>query len=195
MPQMLRVWTYTRWARKLMRWHKLEWMIVVLECVLLGLWIRSRWSIDCLDVYPFGNNTALHASWGWGVFAIGTCQNDARTSTRRFVFNSEHVYSWSGIAYKTRPEFWMLYDVAPGPGRCLFLQAPVWFIMMVVGCALLPAFIRGGLGIRRIRLGMCWRCSYDLRGGQSRCSECGEPAPFGPGTGTCGKQPTRRGND
>jgi hypothetical protein len=54
--------------------------------------------------------------------------------------------------------------------------APIWFVMLPL--AILPAvdarrIVRNHRREKRLRLGLCLRCGYDLRASFGRCPECG----------------------
>ena len=71
--------------------------------------------------------------------------------------------------------------------RAVGMMARHWFLFLLT--ALLPlmwitrealAAVRKRVRARRMKLGLCLRCGYDLRGTPQRCPECGAVAEFEP---------------
>jgi hypothetical protein len=78
---------------------------------------------------------------------------------------------------RVRPDWEFLgFGTVGGPrsGRTLRLVAiPMWFIALATACgaaACLTPLLRQR---RRLKLGQCARCGYDLRASPGRCPECG----------------------
>ena len=77
------------------------------------------------------------------------------------------------------------YSAEASSGSYRFLAVPFWFLCLVLLMPPAAWFGRFGSarrrkhrGGRRLRLGHCPHCGYDLRGNVSgMCPECGAPAP------------------
>jgi hypothetical protein len=74
----------------------------------------------------------------------------------------------------------------PNGERAVAISAGGWFLMLVT--TLLPLvwagrrtleIVRSRVRTRRLRLGLCVRCGYDLRGTPLKCPECGAGAGAG----------------
>jgi hypothetical protein len=62
------------------------------------------------------------------------------------------------------------------------VEIPYWFVMVLLLAGGLPALWRGRRAYtrrRRVRLGLCRACGYDLRATPGRCPECGAEAVTG----------------
>jgi hypothetical protein len=127
-------------------------------------------------------------------------QRDPSTPELRVLLRARSAYSFGHSAEPTRPftllpgdreeSIWnrigFAYqdsdDLVPNPPAGYFdrwWMAPFWFLLMVL--AVCPAVVMVGIARRRrirrrVRLGLCANCGFDLRATPDRCPECGESA-------------------
>ena len=101
-----------------------------------------------------------------------------------------YTYATNGWADGESHEFFgvrVTEHHGPGPvgrydGPYLFYDfAPRIWVIGAIACALLPLWrgpglIRRRVQSRRIRLGLCPTCGYDVRATPDRCPECGREA-------------------
>lgn len=85
-----------------------------------------------------------------------------------------------GFVVQWREPIGVTFGNSPAPfnaGALTVLSVPFWF--PAAAFALPPAVMlwRGHTRRRRLRLGLCLRCGYDLRASGGRCPECGTVAP------------------
>jgi hypothetical protein len=173
--------------------------VSLLLCVATAVaWVRSYWRTDAVVyVGPSGHSVA---QWMRGRICFG---GDNFGTTRRFVHaDSWHVTAdadWGESAWHAIPEclrrLGFAYDssatsiaampaapppdvgnAAPPPVVSTWrLLAPLWPFCAVFAVAPLVWYARRSRLRRRIRLGLCTSCGYDLRahGAGERCPECG----------------------
>ncbi|HEX4796339.1 MAG TPA: hypothetical protein VH370_21300 [Humisphaera sp.] len=59
-----------------------------------------------------------------------------------------------------------------------FLHLPIWPIAILLAIPSAVSAVRHRRRRRRVRIGHCAECGYDLRETPERCPECGTPAPI-----------------
>jgi hypothetical protein len=97
--------------------------------------------------------------WEWGASPIADGTGKGQITWRK---------RWAGFQIGEMA-FWstMLGD------RARFMVVPDWSILLVLGAPAWSNFFHLYVRHRRMRLGRCPICSYDLRATSDRCPECG----------------------
>jgi hypothetical protein len=151
-------------------------MSLVLFIGAAGFWVRSYWRYDVAVGALVGVN------W-WVVSGNGQCGLSCHThaSFGELVFTSDLVdmRRWHGAGFsmisarsRSNPKAWF--------GG---IMLPYWFIELPL--IPLPALWarqarQRHVRRRRMRLGLCLNCGYDLRATPDRCPECGMTVPAKP---------------
>lgn len=155
-------------------------------CVIAGvLWVRSYRRADL--TYHVGED---RETWcvvsNWGAVTIahreykGLAGGDQgwtfySGSADRMPFGQVR---WSVVGF-SRSGIAQSYD-GPYAYTCQdeYFSIPFWFLVVVfaIPASLLAVrLLRLRSARRRMRLGLCLGCGYDLRGSDNRCPECGRP--------------------
>jgi hypothetical protein len=96
----------------------------------------------------------------------------------RFSWEGEAVFNVAGFA-AYRAEGLKIGNeliIPPQPG-CWALETPYWFWVVITAILPLHRARRSLWRRRRVRLGLCAKCGYDLRASFNRCPECGLATP------------------
>jgi len=159
----------------------------VLCVAVCGLWVRSYWRMDESALTWRGSRYGLRSDAGKLVALLSSEPGD-RFRELRFWWGAEA--SHSGSSYGVLPRngsragpfgtYFADFTYAVPPlylvkGRRAVLLMPHW--MPAAAAAVLPAAlfisttVRRLRVARRVRLGLCPRCGYDLRATPGRCPE------------------------
>ena len=165
----------------------------LLLCVAsVGLWARSYWRYDVLSHFSartLRNPEELDfMSCGWGTIGLGrnvvvvtssnvglsnavgwnllTLRDPGRFQPK---IPKSAGFEWGGLG-------WTHWTNSVGPGLPLIehrtLLLPCWVLVLLF--AILPiVWSRSELRRRRVKVGLCRVCGYDLRATPDRCPECG----------------------
>jgi hypothetical protein len=68
-----------------------------------------------------------------------------------------------------------------------WIQLPLWLPLALVASVPTWWAVRRIRQRRRVGIGLCRRCGYDLRATPDRCPECGSPAPPKPANAIAGR--------
>lgn len=145
---------------------------LLLALATAGLWVRGAWVVDALyqETPSFGRILRLSvgaghvgAMWPVGWEGLSGKWDYVALDTAHF------RRRWIG-------PFRMGQQVLPDGTRWGVAAVPMWAIFLAT--LLLPAY--AGLGVwrrarrkRRVAMGLCGTCGYDMQANPSRCSECG----------------------
>jgi hypothetical protein len=166
--------------------------VLLLLCLAVAsLWVRGRW---VWDAYIWETPQTAAESWGWQTpdsRQFGVMAEDGRFT------------AWVGPALRQRDLLGYLPlpvpdgpagpdDVFPGEGastfvgffywqqrtlssetRTCYYGVPYWAIVALTAPMPLVRAARWLRRRRRTRLGLCPKCSYDIRATPDRCPECG----------------------
>jgi hypothetical protein len=112
--------------------------------------------------------------------------DSVNSSTVAEIFQSPHnpidrAWIWFGFGYARGTEIYYAPPVVAGDFAHV-LVAPYWFFIAVLSIWPVRRIARrldGERTMRRLSLGLCPVCGYDLRGRALRCPGCGSASPFG----------------
>jgi hypothetical protein len=150
-----------------------------------AMWVRSRSHVDSLMYQSARGPTppgyrlwsaegivALQLfdsnrhNWNWHAgWSVSSVPQHPRPKSRFLLIESGHplgfaVFSDSARGYNTR------------------ICTPYWFLFLLT--AALPVARWMLIRMRRLKVGCCPVCGYDLRATPDRCPECGVPSPVAP---------------
>lgn len=156
------------------------------------LWVRSYWAFNTFSwPRPHGQGTSIdeYAAASergilWLRYHPNAWEDDFNGAIKnRWDFDSWPACGTMGVA---REETWgrtgFIYEgfQTKDSRAGFYISCPHWFA--VATSAILPALWIQGVHrhrrrTRRIRLGLCLTCGYDLRASSDRCPECGTATP------------------
>ena len=167
--------------------------------VVAALWVRSYWRSDCVNTWNSRREVSVESRAGYlSVEASNLCGDGpgfchvsgpvGRMADERRGMRAWGIHNFIGFVYGR--------DVRSGANVRLFenlerkgLRTPpgnltrqFWYVPFGAVCAVssvpfMLVLFRGRKLRRRLRLGLCLRCGYDLRATPGLCPECGEPQP------------------
>lgn len=155
-------------------------MSLILLLGTVGLWVRSYWVEDSLEVVHY---TSLNPEGHRFDFALETWRG--RVTYFASVNKNEGFSDEPSVLWRYKPAHEVQLDTIEKDGKTFWgfggLDAspiifPMWFPALLL--SFLPFFWLRGVrsrrrGIQRWRHGLCVECGYDLRASNSRCPECG----------------------
>jgi hypothetical protein len=164
-----------------------------------AFWVRSIW-IDDADAVFYNSDlipeaggyriTQLEVYWQEKCLKVWVCRSHLPESQSSHGFGSVG-WAWDTVHVGNVPRLgfdaaWKRNYVNAESGTTsssIFLALPNWLLLLLT--AGLPAWwlrqARGRhLRKRRMKLGLCLACGYDLRASKERCPECGTPIPPAP---------------
>jgi hypothetical protein len=157
-------------------------LILVSICV---LWLRSYRRADLIACFVSSGRVQAIASIDGSLFFVGTSivtdpehawslqwesTNPAYAMQQSNEFggadSASHLFAGLGVESGTSP-------VEGLAGRWVVLRIPYWLPVLSSVLLLIPAVCRQWTRRQRRKTGRCLHCGYDMRGGGTRCPECG----------------------
>ncbi|HEX2973516.1 MAG TPA: hypothetical protein VHP11_14370 [Tepidisphaeraceae bacterium] len=160
---------------------------LVLLCVAISvLWVRSYWAMDYFQWLQWTNGNRQQLGRAWTVWSgrgiIGLCSSHYTAQPPlnqpwHFLWESSDAATWKRPAGSLSKYLGFGYARVDDPRQGYSeVYVPHWLLIAMF--SVLPAswFMRTRRDrLRRIRLGLCRVCGYDLRANRERCPECGKP--------------------
>ena len=190
-----------RWVRSI-----LTVLSLLVGVGLIVLWPRTtrmsegvKFSASTATTYAFGTHphgvgvmlaTRRSPAGGWGFFRTAWGRATVpfeEFSSAHYVFKGAPWAGYWAFGGRTaivnywwwRPDHHLMGLGWEATGLRTYLVIPFWFLIIL--SLILPArWLQWHLRRRRrLRMGLCPECAYDLRASPERCPECGVPTPVG----------------
>lgn len=159
---------------------------LVLCLLMLVLWVRSYWVVDCVSWCTSSADKQICSGGGRVVYADAHWPNGRVTVPMRYDHFSRQVPMWfehpaHSDGYR-RMGFEYSEEIFPYPNdQTVWFYIPPWRMAAIPYAApfalslIYPLVRLAGVFRRRSRRrrGLCAACGYDLRASSGRCPECG----------------------
>ena len=167
--------------------NSLTCLALILCSVVVVLWVRSYRHIDSIMCRRFDLSSWLG---GLHIYVLNDSQmGQLEVSTTAIPAST----TWDGSQYASPSlrrfgGFLLVQDQLRFSGSVFLIGPPItytavripaWFVLILLTILPLAWIVRRYTTQRRVRLGLCPVCSYDLRATPDRCPECGTAVVLG----------------
>jgi hypothetical protein len=161
-------------------------------------WQGSAWGrayridsgVGCLafvidDTVPAGGRLGRGFRWSSGFVEPSWLMGDSQLFMGGKPVRQFHLLGFGWAVYQGSPPLSSLRSLGPVSSQPILARrfiVPYWALMLLSGVAAMP-WVYSTFGswrrARRMHLGQCLTCGYDLRASNNRCPECGTPFSCG----------------
>lgn len=155
------------------------WISATLLLFTFFFWLISYLAIDRWSQASQKAEYQVYSSQGVLIF----CQIKGWSEPYPFAYDRRTFEEWSDFGDESICVLWKVPEFYPvvrsgslredGLHPLFLISIPYWVIALLLSILPVGSIRRWRLRQRRLNLGLCCRCGYELRGSSGRCPECG----------------------